>query len=493
MMMIDSHYIQEACTTRAALNAPLTLIADAHVSPSRFIQEQATTEYVATINCSPTARTNDNNMTKTNKNKDGKGKGKVAHRHTSKPAKTKSKPSSGESPSVAVASIRIASNGEKLNDGQQKMLTVCEKLNLSPPRGKRLTHTKIINSIKTGLPQGYKSMSREAQRRCYFLYSRDLLPPGCNQKDQSKKLERLVYNNSSAEYKRLGRLTASSVPGDTLMLKPRRGLQLFKDQGSRQLRENWSPSAAEHNARTYVMTVNMGYGGLEGYERLQGLPEPIQRAQEQKSGTCFVQAPAVQVNYLLQKHTGSFEGQVDVCKVIRQSFNPQMFYNYVFGNHGDSVLTLNAILGGKGYDKIAVAAGSSDRCFRRLKEHGPGLVSRFAIYSDFRIAQKFSYDEIPNHQEPEGYHAMVLIAMRKDKNKHIWWFLLQNTWASKQFIEVTGEYLEFCTKGDITFVDGEITKLPDSFRKCKQHYAEAHLEGGNDTIFRFFEGPNDGC
>ena len=174
-----------------------------------------------------------------------------------------------------------------------------------------------------------------------------------------------------------------------------------------------------------------------------------------------------------------FQGQVDVCKVIRQSFNPQMFYDYVFGNHGDSAQTLDAILGGKSCGKFGVKAGSSDRCFRRLIDYGPGLVSRFAIYSDFRSAQKFSYDEIPNHQEPEGFHAMVLIAMRYDKKKDIWWFLLQNTWASKQFIEETDEYLEFCTQGDITFVDGKITTLPDSFRRCRQHYAEAHLGGGN--------------
>ena len=56
-------------------------------------------------------------MTKTNKNKDGKGKGIVAHCRKSKPAKTKSKPNSCELPSVAVVSIRVPPNGEKLNDG----------------------------------------------------------------------------------------------------------------------------------------------------------------------------------------------------------------------------------------------------------------------------------------------------------------------------------------------------------------------------------------
>ena len=111
------------------------------------------------------------------------------------------------------------------------MLTECEKVKLFPPRDKRLTHTKIINA------------------------------------------RRLVYKYFSAEYKRLSRLMASSVPGDTLLLVPRRGWQLFDDQGSRQPRKNWSPSADGHKKQTYNMTVDIGYNELED------LPELIQRAQ----------------------------------------------------------------------------------------------------------------------------------------------------------------------------------------------------------------------
>jgi hypothetical protein len=48
------------------------------------------------------------------------------------------------------------------------------------------------------------------------------------------------------------------------------------------------------------------------------------------------------------------------------------------------------------------------------------------------------------------FHAMVLIGMRKTKTGQ-YYFLLQNWWESKPFVEVSSEYIAYCG-GIVSFV-----------------------------------------
>ena len=203
--------------------------------------------------------------------------------------------------------------------------------------------------------------------------------------------------------------------GDVMMLQPDRDWHQFGEGKSRQLRENWSPTFSGHRKKnSYVMTVDVGY------KELGDLPELVQRSQARKTGSCFLHAPALLVNYVIQKHTGEFQGQIDIFKVVRHAFDRDMFFDFVNENSGDSCKALHAILGSADYQLLSVNPEKCQQSFDNQRKYGPGLVSRFAIYTDFRTARKFSYSEIPDEEEePEGFHAMIAIAMHIENAT--WW------------------------------------------------------------------------
>lgn len=69
----------------------------------------------------------------------------------------------------------------------------------------------------------------------------------------------------------------------------------------------------------------------------------------------------------------------------------------------------------------------------------------------------------------EGYHAMVLVGYREDKEKRH--FLLQNWWHKKQFVEVDEDYL-VASAALITFIQTPQTKIPESFAISHGKYFE---------------------
>lgn len=64
---------------------------------------------------------------------------------------------------------------------------------------------------------------------------------------------------------------------------------------------------------------------------------------------------------------------------------------------------------------------------------------------------------------------MVLIGFRKDADRN--YFLLQNWWKNKQFIEVDSEYLHSC-EAIVHFVTTAQDKIPEDFNANDGHFFE---------------------
>jgi hypothetical protein len=77
-----------------------------------------------------------------------------------------------------------------------------------------------------------------------------------------------------------------------------------------------------------------------------------------------------------------------------------------------------------------------------------------------------------------GFHAMVLVGHRYEKCKNKLYFLLQNWWKNKQFIEVDEDYLEI-SGANITFIKTPQFSIPDQFAKNFGRYYELTDECGN--------------
>ena len=399
--------------------------------------------------------------------------------------------SDGSSSSNINTNVNTPKRRKPLSAGQQELTEKLASFGYSPLRRNIPTLGRVMTTLERDFPD-FKRWKNTQRKLAFFLYSRDWLPAERDLKKRAQKVRQLIYDQSP-EHKRLMNVASTSLNLDVMSKRPQRGLHQFKDTRSRQLRLNWTPPSdpRKKSWKNYIMAVDVGvYKELKGL----GLPEVVQRTQRSGSGTCFVQAPAIVVTYLVQMATGKYEGQIDIFKFMRHSFDKKMIYKYINSNKGSSDAVLVAMIPssknflGKNFQQV----NETHLCFENLGEYGPGLVSQFKVYSDFRTLGKFSYgdSDVPpdNEPEPTTSHAMVLIGMRYVGQT--WWYLLQNTWLEKQFVEVSQKYLAKCIGGTpIIWVEDEVSELPTSFKKTQAKYADACFDGGDDVGLDPTEGP----
>ena len=153
----------------------------------------------------------------------------------------------------------------------------------------------------------------------------------------------------------------------------------------------------------------------------------VQRAQ--LSGLCYIHGPDLLQHYLVSMTSSVSVGMIDMSKLIRDTFTAKQLEYHIFDNKGGSSFSMLKFILTKGSNTFA-----SENHTENLVRYGPGLVSYFEVYEDFRDNNKFSYSGIPTG-DSVGLHAMVLIGYRKDEHGKVF-YLLQNWWKDKQFVEV---------------------------------------------------------
>ena len=119
------------------------------------------------------------------------------------------------------------------------------------------------------------------------------------------------------------------------------------------------------------------------------------------------------------------------------------------------------------------------------------LVSEFQVEAAFKEDGRFLYDEPADPSKFVEYgaqcgkkngglvrHSMVIIAMYKDKEKNKFWCLIQNFWANKYFVILSGEYLASCWARFTLFDKEYKTTLPKEVKVIDAYYAEreTHME-----------------
>jgi hypothetical protein len=190
----------------------------------------------------------------------------------------------------------------------------------------------------------------------------------------------------------------------------------------------------------------------------------------QRSGLCYMHAPAMVQHYAIQKNAKSNLPMLDLLKYVKEHFTADQLREHVFKNEGgDSIGFLKSILQP---DPILVTSAMSTHV-ELYNQHGPGLVSRFELHEDF-------WDSSKRHHYGKstgkciGNHAMAFVGHRSDKVKNKSYFLLQNWWQKKQFVEVDEEYLKH-SGAIVTFIETPQTHIPDNF---SIHYGKFYeLEG----------------
>lgn len=198
----------------------------------------------------------------------------------------------------------------------------------------------------------------------------------------------------------------------------------------------------------------------------------VQRVQ--RSGLCYMHAGAV-VQYYAIWHWARKEdpnavcthGMLNITKDIKTRFKPKMLERHIFHDEGgDSEVYLGSILE---KDSILrrVELDDIERC---LIEFGPCLLGHFAVHRDF-IDEKSQHHHrgVPQGEE-EGRHAMVIVGARRDSRSR--YFLLQNWWQRKQFVQVDEAYVRACG-GRAFFVVTPQRRVPAQLPTLSGHWFEA--------------------
>jgi hypothetical protein len=170
-----------------------------------------------------------------------------------------------------------------------------------------------------------------------------------------------------------------------------------------------------------------------GYEKenVFFLKHPMSLVQlHQFNGLCYMHAPAVVQHYrVADNHSGN---TIDLKGFILNHFSAKQLEQHIFNNEGEhSRWFLESIL----QTNPTIIAASNVNSF---SNYGVGLVSQFKVHEDFCNVNVHKHYGSPSGTY-KGKHAMALVGHRQTDGRQF--FLLQNWWKQKQFVEVDKEYL----------------------------------------------------
>jgi hypothetical protein len=209
----------------------------------------------------------------------------------------------------------------------------------------------------------------------------------------------------------------------------------------------------------------------------------LKTIRRQMSGLCFMHAPVVLQHYMynIYLQDKSELKMIDVAKYIKKYWVGNKMLDYLERDSGGrSEDFLKEITNNKCKTVIYVIPEENtqlsdticDIILNMLKTK-PAIVSEFKIDKNFH-QKGLSFNGKINNNEVIGLHSMLLVGGLKDNNGK-YFFLLQNWWSNRYFIEVSSEYL-CSSECKISFISNDITEIPDEFPYVCSSYAETSID-----------------
>jgi len=172
--------------------------------------------------------------------------------------------------------------------------------------------------------------------------------------------------------------------------------------------------------------------------------EPFYRLQIY--GNCFVQAPILvhwyaQLWYSPNKSADDVD-LIHLSRYLRNSKSGKDLYHIVVNDEGGQSEQELKNLAGHRYWSHSHSEHSFESIRENLEKYGPAMVVMERTHLDFHD-DKFRYEGTPSGKW-DG-RAMVLVGIRKDDSNQVF-FLMQNFWKEKQFVEIRQAYLMASTE-----------------------------------------------
>jgi len=233
---------------------------------------------------------------------------------------------------------------------------------------------------------------------------------------------------------------------------------LDHDHGFASCPEDWSPKYPFTDCQELRPWMNGAqHHGEDDFFLIFGPNfEPNQAVQGSKN--CYLPAAITAHAYAVKRglsQTGNGNGtndqrevkKVDMHQYIHHAFSPKQLYGRIMHNKGGKALAVFNDLSifedeHNNLELVARSVVDDNKYIKYLKSYGAGLVTKFHVDEDFKAESKFSYTgQVTINDNKDTGHAMVLVGARKDASGQ-WWLLLQNWWATKQFVQVSLEYFK---------------------------------------------------
>ena len=225
--------------------------------------------------------------------------------------------------------------------------------------------------------------------------------------------------------------------------------------------------------------------------------EKVLVVRKQNFGLCYLQAPVVLEHHLIAIASGcEHSSTIDIGKYQDFLLSGDKLLDFLLKDEGgNSQDALYEICDLNGDDTVKYVIPDietfpdaykqiCEKLLIRVAEH-PALVSTFRVFGDFYNSNLVSFSGRPDRKNPRSMddtHSMVLIGARKSEGSYF--FLLQNWWDGRYFIEVSGEYMYHC-EAKITFVNKAITrKLEMTSYLSEALYAETSADASETSYER---------
>ncbi|CAB9508630.1 expressed unknown protein [Seminavis robusta] len=214
--------------------------------------------------------------------------------------------------------------------------------------------------------------------------------------------------------------------------------------------------------------------------------EPFYRFQ--LSGNCFLQAPILMLWYLAlwydKDKAAADVPLIHLSRYARNTFESKFLYEYLFNDAGgESWLVISKLITDRTRMEHMIEYTSSyEDVLDFLKKHGPAVVELDNVpLEDFCKPNKFHYTTLPKMDKTKktemGGHSMLLVGVRQDEARQTF-FLLQNWWEGKLFVEVRNDYLITIAGDRYGF---RFIKAAFELKDEAQVYAQPRTEGARNA------------
>ena len=192
---------------------------------------------------------------------------------------------------------------------------------------------------------------------------------------------------------------------------------------------------------------------------------------EQSAGLCFLSAVFVFEHYLTAIFSkGAIPTTYDVGKYEAKELRGEVLEDFLLNGRLSSTLGILKSVCALGDDDFETILLPSNRDLRarqyqddcelisQLVASRPGIISQMkASHISGSSVEQIQFTDAPGNQLDSPRHAVLLIGACKKADGE-YYFLVQNWWPSRPFLELSGRYLAHCD-AKITFLLPTVTKL----------------------------------